>query len=295
MNNLSVLASLVLCAAFSTSALAQCPSCEAPPALDCRINFDSAAVPLTTYKQFGCRADVIASYGESRVNTCRRTFGPPFMLVDMALNDHSSNNGWRSASRYASGAKIDYKEQIEEAYDRAIDLAGKYGDTAAEAKLKEMKKRHLDLSIQYSTNQDSIELKVEAAGHGWELDRKRGWQDSSVDAIVACIAPVNLLDQIKAHVGLKGDQITVTNNTGAAFYAHYVLQDDKAKTCTASSAAITLRINAKGTETIRLPVNGKACVHYYSKTPPKPSLATSCEYTVGTIANIGSLPAQCSN
>jgi hypothetical protein len=213
----------------------------------------------------------------------------------MALNDHSSNNGWRSVSRYASGAKVNYKEQIEEAYDQAIEIAGKYGDTAAEATLKEMKKKHLELAVNYSTNQDSIELKVEAAGHGWALDRKRGWQDSSVDVIVACIAPVNLVDQIKAHVGLQGDQITLTNKTGTAFYAHYVLQDDKAKACTASSAAITLRVNAGGTETIRLPVNGKACVHYYSKAQSKPSLANSCEYTAGTIANITSLPAQCSN
>lgn len=288
-------AGIVFSSTFFTPALAQCPSCEAPNALDCRINFDSGSVPLTTYKQFGCRADIIASYGESKVNTCRRTFGPPFMLIDMSLVDHSSNNGWRSASRYASGANVNYKEQIEEAYDQAIEIAGKYGDTAAETKLKEMKKRHLDISIQYSTNQDSIELKVEAAGHGWALDRKRGWQDSSVEALVACIAPVNLLDQIKAHVGLKGDQFTLTNRSGKALYAHYGLQDDKTKACSTSAPAITIRLNERGSETIRLPVKGKVCVHYYSEVPSAPSLVESCEYTVGTIIDIATLPAQCSN
>lgn len=295
MSTLKVLASLVFGAIFSTPVWANCPSCEAPPALDCRINFDSMAVPLTTYKQFGCRADVVASYAESKVNTCRRTFGPPFMLIDMKLNDHSSSNGWRSVSRYASGAAVDYKEQIEEAYDQAIDIAGKYGDTAAEAKLKELKKRHLALTVQYSTNQDSIELKVEAAGHGWFLDRKRGWQDSSVDAIVACIAPVNLIDQIKAHVGLKGDQVTVINNTGASFYLYYVLQDSRTESCADLSNGITVRVNDRGAETIRLPVDGKACVHYYSENPTKPNLVSSCEYIGGMKSDIVSLPVECSN
>lgn len=290
----AALIQLVLLSVVNTPAIAECPSCEAPPALDCRINFDGDAVPLTTYKQFGCRADVIASYGESKVNTCRRTFGPPFMLIDMSLTDHSSNNGWRSASRYASGAKVDYKEQIEEAYDQAIEIAGKYKDTAAEAKLKEMKKRHLALSIQYNTNQDSIELKVEAAGHGWALDRKRGWQDSSTNVIVACIAPVNLVDQIKAHVGLTGDQFTLTNKSRAPFYAYYGLQDDKTKTCSSASPAVTVRLNPGASETVRLSKDGKACVHYYTSAPPAPSLTASCEYPAGAIAKIAALPNQCS-
>ncbi|UCV18029.1 hypothetical protein [Ferribacterium limneticum] len=295
MKQYAILTYITLFSVSSAPALAQCPSCEAPPALDCRINFDGVSVPLTTYKQLGCRTDIVASYGESKVNTCRRTFGPPFLLVDMALTDYSSNNGWRSASRYASGAKVDYKEQIEETYDQAIEIAGKYGDTAAEAKLKEMKKRHLDLSIQYSTNQDSIELKVEAAGHGWALDRKRGWQDSSIEVVVACIAPVNLLDQIKAHVGLKGDQFTLTNNSSASFYAHYGLQDDKTKSCPSATPAITVRVNARTSETIRLPINGKVCIRYYNKSPAKPSLTKSCEYTVGAVEKISALPTQCSN
>ena len=278
---------------------ADCPSCEPPPALDCRINFDGDAVPTTTYRQFGCRADVIASYGENKANTCRRTFGPPFMLIDVNLLDHSSNNGWRSVSRYASGAKVDFKEQIDEAYDSAIELAGKYNDKAAEAKLQEMKKRHLALMIQYSTNQDSIELKVEAAGHGWQLDRKRGWQDSSVEAIVACMAPVNLGDQLRAHVCLKGDSITIRNSTSAAMYAHYALQDDKNASCSSAKPGITARINPRQSESYRVPAKngtvGKLCVHYYAKAPAKPALSTSCEYTPGLPINLTALPAQCSN
>lgn len=283
--------------AFGTSfAQGQCPSCEAAPALDCRINFDGEAVPLTTYKQFGCRADVVASYGEGKVNTCRRTFGPPFMLIDSSVVDHSSNNGWRSASRYASGAKVDFKEQIDEAYDQAIDLAGKYGDKAAEAKLQEMKKRHVALSLQYSVNQDSVELKVEASGHGWALDRKRGWQDSSIEVTVACIAPVNLFEQVMANAGLKGDQVTLRNNSPSAIYAHYAIQDDKAKSCSSAKPAITARLNVRQVETLRVPVNGKLCVHYYSKMPTKPSLSPSCELTPAPPVNIGpTLPAQCAN
>jgi hypothetical protein len=254
---------------FSTLVYGQCPSCDSPPAIDCRISFDGAFVGLNTFKQFGCRADVIASYGESKVNTCRRTFGSPFLLFDMALVDHSSNNGSRSVSRYASGAKIDYKEQISEAYDQAIELAGKYGDTAAEARLKEMKKRHLEISLQYSTNQDSIELKVEAAGHGWQLDRKRGWQDSSVEAIVACIAPINLFDQVKAHVGLKGDQVSIRNVGRSPLYVQYALAEDAEAKCDTVKPTLTLLLNSLQVETYRIPAlngkPGKICVHYHNK------------------------------
>jgi hypothetical protein len=283
----------------ATLVYGQCPSCDTPPALDCRINFDGNYVGLQTFKQIGCRADVIASFGESKVNTCRRTFGSPFLLVDMALVDHSSNNGSRSLSRYASGAKVDYKEQISEAYDQAIELAGKYGDTAAEAKLKEMKKRHLEISLQYSTNQDSIELKVEAAGHGWHLDRKRGWQDSSVEAIVACVAPINLLDQVKAHVGLKGDQVSIRNVGQSPFYVQYALAEDASAKCDTVKPTLNLRLNSRQVETYRIPAlngkPGKICVHYYKKPPNGSLFDTSCEYVADTAIEIADLPPSCSS
>lgn len=289
----------VAVAAFlAAPAYSQCPSCEPQPALDCKLNFDGDAVYLSTVSQLACRADVIAPFGETKTNTCRRTFGPPFLLIDHSIAEHSSNNGSSSVSRYASGAKIEYKEQIDEAYEKAIEIAGKYGDKAGEAKLKEMRKRHLDLMVQYSTNQDSIELKVDASGHGWELDRKRGWQDTSVTARVACILPVNLKDQITAYVGLKGDQVTVRNRTAKPIYA-YNATVASASSCSSAKGAAIIRLNPNQSESYTVPITngqpGKVCMHYYDIRPQAGSLAKSCEYSPGANNEISALPAQCSN
>lgn len=284
---------------IAAQANAQCPSCDPPPALDCPLKLDSNHVSLSISKQFACRADTVASYGESRTNTCRRTFGPPFLLVNHSITNHSSNNGSQSVSRYASGAKIEYQEKITEAYDQAIELAGKYNDKAAEGQLKEMKKRHLDLLIQYSTNQDTIELKVEASGHGWALDRKRGWQDSSVNAEVACILPVNLLEQIRAHVALKGEDIVIRNGGPLPFYMHYAIAEDQSMSCAVAKPALTMRFNRQQGDSFRIPISngkiGKLCVHYYDANPDTPNLSQACEYQPGQPINIASLPGQCSN
>lgn len=290
----------LLLLAFIPGAMAQCPSCDERPGLDCKVNFDNNSIYLRSSKQIACQANVVASYGDSRVNTCRRTFGSPFVLIDHEVVDHSSNNGWRSVSRYASGANVNYSEEIKEAYDKAIELAGQYGDTKAEARLREMKTRHMKIALQYSTNQDSLELKVEAEGHGWALDRKRGWQDSTVYANVACLAPVNLYEQLQEHAGLKGDSITIRNDSGMPFYMTYALTGDSGESCAAATPLITVRLNVSQSESLRLPINngrpGKMCAHYYTKAPDKPTLVNGCEYSPSNNpVRLQALPAQCSN
>lgn len=277
----------------------QCPECKVPegPALDCPLAFDGLPV-LRIQEQAACRAGVTASYGESRSERCQRTFGPPFLLVDHRVAIHSSNNGNFSVSQFASGTKLEMKEQIEEAYDQAIDLAIKYGDTAAEGSLREAKKRHLDYYLRFETNKDTLALSVSASGHGSAIDRKRGWQDASVIARVICIAPVNLTDQLTANFLNPPDQLILRNDLRKEQYLAWGTVTPGTICSTVVQPTITL-VHDTGREALRLPelngTFGKACIRLFDSLPVSSGAAVLCEYSGGTRLDFSAVPLNCKN
>lgn len=288
-------------AAFlSAPAFAQCAACAGAP-LDCPLKFDSAHVSLPTYTQNVCRASTTAQYGKTNFNSCRRTFEPPFWLVDVSTHELSSNNGSFSISTYASDTDIDFQEEIKAAYQQVKEIAGKYNDSAAQGKIDEIMNNHLNWVRKFKNNKPTVELKVEASGHGWDLDKKRGWQDTAVTATVACVLPVNLKDQLLSHLGIKGDQVALRNRIGKAVYAYHATVDSPTASCASAKNGALIRLDNNQSEVYAMPVAngqaGKLCVHYHNARPDSKDLSfsKSCEYSPGPINEIASLPAQCTN
>ncbi|MCV9965428.1 hypothetical protein OIU34_26475 [Pararhizobium sp. BT-229] len=249
-------------------------------------------------RQAACRASVTAGYGDSRTEKCRRTFGPPYLLVDYQVAVHSSNNGSFSASRYASGAQIKIEERINESYDRAIDIAGEYMDVGGEFRLKESKRRHMDYFLTYSTNQDTLELTVNASGHGWDLDRKRGWQDTSLIAHVLCIAPENLTDQLVAEFLKPPDRVIFQNDFPTSKHIVWAAVDHNRQCSSVATPTVTM-IGSVGKESILVPkqgaLEGRVCARLYDNAPTGLVGINFCEYKGGDRILLASVPLNCKN
>lgn len=129
---------------------------------------------------------VIASWegcnAPEKTATCVYNPPPGWVLVDHSVTVWSSSNGWFEASTLAGGLDLLSVQNASSAYDAAISIAAGYNNKTAVANLTSQQKSHVSQLKIYQTNKNTLSATVHAKPHGWCFDRKRGWEEVSVDA-----------------------------------------------------------------------------------------------------------------
>jgi hypothetical protein len=116
---------------------------------------------------------------------------------------HSESNGGHDVSRMAAGQSFDYKRRVEQAYNYALDMAGKANNKSAEAKIKQDMNSAIAEAESFNSSHQMVRLNVSASRHGSVIDRKRGWSNYSVELLVKCIVPANLEGQLMKKYALQ--------------------------------------------------------------------------------------------
>lgn len=154
----------------------------------------------------GCQARCIASWpgpNNSCADECLATTPLGYTRVNHSAQVVSQNNGGHSVSLLEAGQQHDYTSKTTIAYQEAIDLAIKYKDLAAEAKLRQEMQQALAFAIHAKTNKQTVQVKVSASRRGSIFNRVRGWSDVKVKLKVRCLAPANLAQQIIAKANIQ--------------------------------------------------------------------------------------------
>lgn len=151
-----------------------------------------------------CQAACTASWeGSDCPRSCSATPPAGHVIMDHRVNVNSQNNGGHDVSRISAGQEFNYSRQVEQAYQYAIDAAGKAGNKSAEAKLKNDMRTAISEAESFKSSHQMIRLNVNASKHGSVFDRKRGWSNVSVDMLIKCIVPANLEQQLMEKYALN--------------------------------------------------------------------------------------------
>ena len=129
---------------------------------------------------------VTASWDGSRAKTEQddSIYTPPpgFVIKQIEVIVHSSNNGSISVDVIGGGLELITEEILDSAYDEAFEIALRNNDKELEGKLKDKKEYHSRELQKYSSNMNVLKAHIKASAHGSTIDRKRGWQEISVIA-----------------------------------------------------------------------------------------------------------------
>ena len=112
---------------------------------------------------------------------------PGWVVLETQTIIHSSNNGSRSISTLAGGLNLVTETIIDSVYKDAIDASGKYKDKSIEGNLKAERDSRKKEVINFQSNKNVIQAKAQAKAHGSFADRKRGWEELSVNAKIIYI------------------------------------------------------------------------------------------------------------
>ena len=177
--------------------------------------FTGATLPFCVYAQnycavgaeqwiAACQASCTDSWeGGDCPRSCTATAPAGFVIMNHRVNVNSENNGGHDVSRMAAGQSFDYKRRVEQAYNYALEMAGKAGNKGAEGKIKQDMNRAISEAESFNSSHQMIRLNVNASKHGSFLDRKRGWSNASVDILVKCVVPPNLEQQLMSKYALQ--------------------------------------------------------------------------------------------
>jgi len=132
------------------------------------------------------RLRVTASWAgtSARSENASSLYTPPpgFVVLNTETRVHSSNNGSRSVNIIGGGLNLITETKLEEVFDAAIDFAGQQSNDTLRANLSERKRQAVSELRKYSANMNTIQAIVSARAHGSPFDRKRGWEEISVEA-----------------------------------------------------------------------------------------------------------------
>lgn len=152
----------------------------------------------------GCRASCISGWeGNDCPKSCSATAPAGYVIMNYREINHSENNGGHDISRIAAGQSFDYKRKVEQAYNYALELAGKANNKAAEAKIKQDMSNAISEAESFNSSHQMVRLNVSASKHGSFIDRKRGWSDHSVELLTKCVVPANLEEQLLKKYALQ--------------------------------------------------------------------------------------------
>ena len=271
----------------------QCDKCVGRPIPNCKVDRESS------FLVYGCRVGVTASWdgwsAPSRSDHCMATLPDAYMLVDYEVVEIESNNGGMSVSRYAKGTDLDYRRIVDEDYKTALDIAAKISDsmdrTAVEAQINGEYKQRIELIEKLKSNKDTVDLMVTATPHGSAVDRKRGWETAEVYLRVMCVAPTDLLDQIKnkynldAKTGGTPRTVQITNRAGDARFLIWK-PADRFTDCTDSTASVSATALSKAGVEIALDPVLSLCYTSVKKMDIPPVFSNNCRAKFGDTVDI---------
>lgn len=152
----------------------------------------------------GCEASCTASWeGSDCPRSCSATAPAGFVIMNHRVQVHSVNNGGHDVSRMAAGQSFDYKRRVEQAYNYALEMAGKAGNKSAEGKIKQDMNSAISEAESFNSSHQMVRMNVNASKHGSFLDRKRGWSKATVEILVKCVVPPNLEQQLMSKYALR--------------------------------------------------------------------------------------------
>lgn len=125
------------------------------------------------------------------------------------------NNASYSVSTIAGGSNYSERHEITETYDDLIELAIKYKDFGAEAKLRQQRSYHLTTFDQFSSSHNTLRVKAEAHTAGNFFDRWSGWLDLKVYAKAVYIGDPNpqaLMLKIKEDIPIVDKRKALVNS-----------------------------------------------------------------------------------
>lgn len=139
-----------------------------------------------------CDVGVTASWDGTRPGSKKKqcTYNPPpgWVLVEHRISRKSENNGSYSINTLAKGLQLISKEDLRDSYESLLDSSGSWMEVyGGKMRIEERQKAHTRLLEQYSTNENTLIVKVAAKAHGLPIDRKRGWMKLKVKARLLCI------------------------------------------------------------------------------------------------------------
>jgi hypothetical protein len=257
-----------------------------PMPANCPLAFDGR-VYARTYTVSGCHSSIVKSYGEAGTTTCDANPPAGTLLFDFHATEISSNNGSYTVSRIQGGADINLERRVEEQYEGARKAALERGDSKAAAQIEEMKKSHLDIISKYKTNIDTVHVETYASGHGWDLDRKRGWEDVDVTLDVICIEPSNLGEQIKNKVDRDiSTAAIVINRRDSDVWLKTAFLTDLNASCKDIAEGVDSLISAEDVDPRRFELKGfgkegKLCVLLGDEKISSQDFEKACEYKAG--------------
>lgn len=151
-------------------------------------------------------------------NTC--TYNPPpgWVILDNHVTVWSSNNGWRTNQTLAGGLNLATQITLQNAYYSAISLAGQYPNQTIAAELTNQYTQNEDSRLTFQASHNTAQLTVTAQAHGNCFDRKRGWEEDSLEVKLLYIGTNNvdtLLNELRDQYGLW-TPILRLNNFGAS-------------------------------------------------------------------------------
>lgn len=289
---------------FLNHSIAQdCSQCARPTPINCTFHNENYVWIE------GCRASVTAAWdGMSSTNksqSCNATIPPSWTLLDYKVNTISDNNGSFSVSRIAAGTDFEYKKTIDEAYKTALDIASKISDEKsrkeAELKIANEYKYHVEWYERIKSNTDTIRAEVSAQSHGSPVDRKRGWISIEVMLKVMCIAPVNLMDQIKQKYKLDAPElgsivdISFKNSANNDQYIAWKAVD-RFTNCDVVGGAVSLvKIAAKSTADIFSDQALEICYSKIDKTLSVPIFSNDCRTKFGEKIELSTISNLCTS
>lgn len=160
----------------------------------------------------GCEARCIAGWsgGEQKhcSASCLATTPKGYTRIDHSAQVVSQNNGGHTISLLAAGQEHNYTSQVNMSYQAALDLAIKYQDTAAEAKIRQQMQHALSEAVQAKSSHQSVQVLVKASRRGSIVNRIRGWSHVKTRLKVKCLAPPNLTQQIIAKANITDRRAT---------------------------------------------------------------------------------------
>ncbi|WP_437745708.1 RICIN domain-containing protein [Sorangium sp. So ce302] len=161
---------------------------------------------------------------KTKENTC--TYNPPpgWVIVETKTEKFNDNHGSFVPKTLAGGSRLILESELTEAYDTAIDLAVKWRNFDAEAKLRERYNQHSSERQFYEASHNTFVGTVSATPWGSCADRKGAWIDVSVYARLRYIGEPGkkhqLLYQLEDKFGLVPVWIGITRSDRSnAIYA----------------------------------------------------------------------------
>lgn len=119
---------------------------------------------------------------------------PGYVVLSTETVIHNSSNGGGEVSVMAGGLNLVTENETKDVYDAAINFAASQNLDSMKADLEEKLNRHLREIRRYQTSHNTVMAVVRASAHGSVLDRKRGWHEISVKAILLDLGGSSKLD-----------------------------------------------------------------------------------------------------